>query len=67
MGGNRGVDGEQGLSAVVNGVVNNTAWCRMQAVWVDGTEIGGVLLGLALYIIVLELPVVVLGQAEQGI
>jgi hypothetical protein len=36
------------------------------ASWVFGTRFEGVLLGLAVYIVVLELPVVVLGRAEQG-
>ena len=35
--------------------------------WVFGTRFGGVLLGLAMGVIVLELLVVVLSQAEQGI
>ena len=36
------------------------------ASWVFGTHFGGVLLGLAMYVVVLELPVVVLRQGEQG-
>jgi hypothetical protein len=36
------------------------------ASWVFGMCFGGVLLGLAVYVVVLELPVVVLGRAEQG-
>ena len=34
--------------------------------WVFRTCFGGVLLGLAMYIIVLKLPVVVLSRTEQG-
>jgi hypothetical protein len=53
--------------------------CRMRAAakqlvyggcganWVAGTGIGGVLLGLAMYVVILELPVVVLDRAEQEI
>jgi hypothetical protein len=36
------------------------------ASWAFGTHFGGVLLGLAVYVVVLELPVVVLGRVEQG-
>ena len=36
------------------------------ACWVLGTCFGGVLLGLAVYVVVLELLVVVLSRAEQG-
>ena len=38
-----------------------------RASWVFGTHFGGVLLGLAMGVIVLELLLVVLSQAEQGI
>jgi hypothetical protein len=36
------------------------------ASWVSGTHFGGVLLGLAMYVVVLELLLVVLSRAEQG-
>jgi hypothetical protein len=36
------------------------------ASWVLGTRFGGVLLGLAVYLVVLELLVVVLSRAGQG-
>jgi hypothetical protein len=36
------------------------------ASWVLGTRFGGVLLGLAVYVVVLELLLVVLSRAKQG-